>query len=96
MYLSNDFGSGVVNGAHDALGATPGQTFGFAAATTASGEYGYLTFGNTNNTAVNVTVTYYRFNGSAWSTIGKRFTIPATTRFTISLRDVDMGALFST
>lgn len=60
MYVVHDFGQGPVSGADVVVGATEtAQLFGFASASTLSGEYDFLTLGNTGPSGANVTITYY-------------------------------------
>jgi hypothetical protein len=60
MYSVENFGSGVVAGAHDAVGATAlGTLFGFAAGSTLAGDTDFLTIQNPGTTDATVTITYY-------------------------------------
>jgi hypothetical protein len=80
MYMVHDFGTGLVAGAHDVLGATAlGKLFGFAAASTAPGENDYLAIQNPNAVAANLTIAYYP--GGAATT--RSFIIPPNTRHTV-------------
>ena len=82
MYMVHDFGSGLVAGAHDVMGQTAlGTLFGFAAASTAVGEYDYLTIQNPNALAANVTITYYPGGTPATRT----FAVPGNTRYTVAV-----------
>jgi len=60
MYSVENFGNGVVAGAHDAVGATAlGTLFGFAAGSTLIGDTDFLTIQNPGTTDATVTITYY-------------------------------------
>ena len=64
MYMVHDFGTGVVAGATVAVGATElGYIYGFAAASTVSGENDYLTILNPGLTQADVLVSYYTASG---------------------------------
>ena len=80
MYMVHNFGTGVVAGAHDVVGATALHTlFGFAAASTMPGDNDYLTIQNPNAAATTVTITYYAPAGTQTRTIS----VPANTRHTV-------------
>ena len=60
MYLSVDFGSGVVAGATVVVGANSlGRLFGFAGSDTSAGHDDFLTIQNPNAQAATVTISYY-------------------------------------
>ena len=90
MYMVQNFGTGSVNGAHVAVGATQlSQLFGFAIASTTSGENDYLTILNSDPVnAATITLKYYATSGYATSLsmttkITRTFTIPPNTRHTV-------------
>jgi hypothetical protein len=60
MYISFDFGTGIVAGADDVVGATSlGTVFGFSYGQTTAGENDYLTIQNSGAQAATVTIAYY-------------------------------------
>jgi len=81
MYMVHDFGTGSVKGAHDVVGATARATlFGFADASTASGDNDYLTIENNNATTASITIDYYSSNGKVGS---KTLSVAGNTRHTV-------------
>jgi hypothetical protein len=89
MYMVHDFGTGSVAGAHVAVGATAlGKLFGFAAASTATGDNTYLTIQNPGATRATVTITYY----TGGEPIVKTFAVPAGTRHTVEVFSALEGA----
>ncbi len=88
MYMSWDFGSGLVNGATDVLGATSTHTlFGFAALSTDPGQNDYLTLQNPGASAASVTIDYYTATGK----LTRPVTVNAHTRVTIQVFDTTNG-----
>jgi hypothetical protein len=92
MYVVRDFGSGSVAGATDVVGSTTFSTlFGFAAATTVSGENDFLTIQNpSTTTTAKVHITYY--------TVSQTFprdpvTVNPNTRLTVPIFSAASGAL---
>jgi hypothetical protein len=82
MYMVVNFGTGSVAGAHVVVGATGlGQLFGFAAASTLTGENDYLTIQNPGGTAAQVSITYYTNSGP----VHKSFSVSANTRVTVEV-----------
>jgi hypothetical protein len=82
MYMVRDFGSGNVAGAHDVVGANGlGELFGFAAASTATGQADYLTLQNPGDADATVTISYYTKDGR----IDKPVTVPAHSRVTVPI-----------
>jgi endoglucanase len=82
MYMSWDFGSGLVAGATDVLGATSTQTlFGFAALSTVSGNNDYLTLQNPGSAAASVTIDYYSTAGK----VTRALTVNSHTRVTVEV-----------
>jgi len=80
MYIVHDFGTGVVAGATVAVGATTlGYIYGFASASTASGENDYLTILNPGLTQADVLVSYYTSSGM----VGQLVPVPASSRQTV-------------
>ena len=81
MYMVRDFGTGIVAGAHDVVGATAfARLFGFAALSTLAGENDYLTIQNPNSAPANLLLTYYE---SAGPPIVRAIVVPANTRHTV-------------
>ena len=94
MYVVRDFGSGSVAGATDVVGSTTFSTlFGFAAATTVSGENDFLTIQNpSTTTAAKVHITYY----TASQTFPRdAVTVNPNTRLTVPIFSAVSGALGS-
>jgi len=85
MYMVQNFGSGSVNGAHVAVGATGlAKLFAFSAASTTTGNNDYLTVLNPDPINVaNITLKYYATSGATTQTITRTFTVPANTRHTV-------------
>jgi hypothetical protein len=84
MYMFFDFGSGVVAGAHDVVGATSlGTIFGFAASQTTPGENDYLTIQNPNPNPATLTISYYDAAGGFPRTT--TVVVPPTTRRTVQV-----------
>ena len=82
MYMSFNFGSGPVAGAHDVVGATGfGKLFGFAHASTLAGDNDYLTIQNPGNTVANIVATYYTRTGGT----ARSFTVAPSSRHTVGL-----------
>ena len=80
MYMVHDFGTGIVAGASVAVGATSlGYIYGFAAASTVSGENDYLTILNPGLTQADVLVSYYTPSGM----IGRLVPVAASSRQTV-------------
>ncbi|HEV2953679.1 MAG TPA: DUF5719 family protein, partial [Candidatus Dormibacteraeota bacterium] len=89
MYVTHDFGSGPVVGGDDALGAqSTSSVFGFALASTQSGEYDFLTVQNSALAAAHLTLSYYA-GGS--TPVVRTLTVPATSRHTIQIFDPGEG-----
>ena len=90
MYMVQNFGTGSVNGAHVAVGATGLATlFGFSAAATTTGNNDYLTILNSDPTHVaHITLNYYATSGATTQTITRTFTVPANTRHTVLMYSV--------
>jgi cysteine-rich secretory family protein len=90
MYMVFNFGSGTVAGADDVVGATSvGTLYGFAAASTASGDNDYLTILNPSATAAaHLTITYYTAGGP----IAKSVTVAANSRHTVEIINPAEGA----
>ena len=85
MYMVENFGSGVVAGAHDAVGATGlGTLFGFAAASTIAGDTDFLTLQNPGGTDATASISYY-YGGSGQ--VPANVTVPANTRVTVRVGD---------
>ena len=81
MYIYYNFGTGPVAGAHVVVGATSlAKVFGFANASTATGDNDYMTIQNSNSVTANVTITYYVPTGPP---VVKNLAIPANTRHTV-------------
>ena len=81
---------GNVSGAHVVVGATgTGQTFGFAASSTLSGESDYLTIQNQNVDPALLGVTYYPPTGPALVQV---FQVPGQTRQTVEVPKTLQGA----
>jgi len=94
MYVVRDFGSGSVAGATDVVGSTTFSTlFGFAAATTVSGENDFLTIQNPSSTTVaKVHISYY----TASQTFPRDpVTVNPNTRLTVPIFSAVSGALGS-
>ncbi len=92
MYMVVDFGTGSVAGAHVVVGSTGlGQLFGFAAASTLTGENDYLTIQNPGGTAAQVSIIYYTNSGS----VHKGFSVSANTRVTVEVFKGSMTANLS-
>ncbi len=82
MYIVHNFGTGTVAGAHDVVGATAvGQLFGFAAASTATGESDFLTIQNSGASVANITATYYTGSGP----LVRNFPVAAGSRHTVQV-----------
>jgi hypothetical protein len=82
MYMSFNFGSGSVAGAHDVVGATTlGRLFGFAYASTLAGDNDYLTIQNQGNTTANIVATYFTGAGATVRTFG----VAPSSRHTVGL-----------
>jgi hypothetical protein len=80
MYMYFNFGTGPVAGAHVVVGATGlNKLFGFAAASTLTGDNDYLTIQNSNNAVATITIDYYTAVGKKTKT----FSVPANTRKTV-------------
>jgi len=80
MYMVWNFGTGPVAGAHVVVGATGfAKLFGFAAASTLTGDNDYLTIQNPNAVAANITVDYYTSGGK----VTKTFAVAASSRHTV-------------
>jgi hypothetical protein len=89
MYMSWNFGSGLVNGATDVLGATSLNTlFGFAALSTDPGHNDYLTLQNPGANAAAVTIDYYTAAGKTTRSL----TVNPNTRVTVQVFDSMNGA----
>jgi hypothetical protein len=90
MYMVFNFGSGTIAGAHDVVGATSlGTLYGFAAASTATGDSDYLTVLNPNAAATaHLTITYYTPNGPASRSVA----VSANSRHTVELFNSAEGA----
>jgi hypothetical protein len=89
IYMVHDFGTGAVAGAHVVVGATSlGKVFGFAAASTMTGDEDYLTIQNPNGVVANMTVTYYTVSG----TVVRSLTVGANTRRTVVINDGSAGS----
>jgi hypothetical protein len=83
MYMVLDFGTGPVAGAHDVLGAVGvSQLFGFAHATTNTGEKQYLTVQNPGTADATVTAQYYT---GGTTPVTKTFAVTAGSRVTLEL-----------
>ena len=79
MYMYFNFGSGPVAGAHDVVGATVlGTLFGFASASTLTGDNDYLTIQNPGSVDANITVAYY-----TPTLVTKTFKVLANSRHTV-------------
>ena len=92
MYVVRDFGSGSVAGATDVVGSTAfSNVFGFAAASTVSGENDFLTIQNPSpTTAAKVHITYY----AASQTFPRdAVTVNPNTRLTVPIFSASPGAL---
>lgn len=88
MYIYHDFGSGIVGGATDVLGATNlGTLFGFSAAMTSAGNFDYLTLQNPGTTAANVNLDYYTTAGK----VTKMVTVNPNTRVTVEVFNTASG-----
>ena len=89
MYIYRDFGFGPVAGATDVVGATGlGTLFGFAAASTASGNSDYLTLQNPGTTTTaNVGIDYYTVGGK----VTKAVTVNPNTRLTVPVSGTGSG-----
>ena len=88
MYMVVNYGTGNVNGAHVAVGATDfGTLFGFSAASTLSGDNDFLTIENSNSVTANVTITYYQPAGPAV----RQTSVPAFTRHTVLVFGTNEG-----
>jgi hypothetical protein len=88
LYAVHDFGGGTVRGATDALGATSlGTVFGFANASTMSGDWDFLTFQNPGSVAASVKVSYY----DTTAVIQQSLTVPAGSRQTLQLFTAGQG-----
>jgi hypothetical protein len=89
MYIYRDFGFGPVAGATDVMGATGlGTLFGFAAASTSSGNSDYLTIQNPSmTTTANVSIDYYTAGGK----VTKAVTVSANTRLTVAVSGTTSG-----
>ena len=84
MYMVEDFGSGPVAGAHVAVGATAlSQLFGFAWASTVSGDNDYLTIQNPGSTSAQVAITYYATAGGQSRTFTTLTSVAANSRKTV-------------
>ena len=81
MYVVHDFGTGIVAGASDAVGASQlGTVFGFSAGSTQPGDNEYLTIENPSSSlAANIRVAYYTSSGI----INRTFVVGAATRHTV-------------
>ncbi len=88
MYIYHDFGSGVVGGATDVLGATGlGTLFGFSAASSTTGNFPYLTLQNPGASTANVTIDYYTGTGK----VTKALTVNHNTRVTVQAFQAGTG-----
>ena len=88
MYIVHDFGSGLVSGADDALGATGlAKSFQFLRGSTVSGSYQFLTIANPGSVVANVTAAYVTATG----TITKSFPVAANSRQTVALFSTAAG-----
>jgi hypothetical protein len=82
MYMYYNFGTGPVAGAHDVVGATSaGQLFGFAEASTRTGDNDYLSIENANTAPATVNITYYLDTGL----IPRTVTVPPKSRYTVQI-----------
>lgn len=82
MYLSVDFGSGVVAGATVVVGANSfGRLFGFAGSDTTAGHDDFLTIQNANAQEATVTISYYDVAAGFPRTA--TVLVPANTRRTV-------------
>jgi hypothetical protein len=83
MYMVHNFGTGIVAGAHDVLGANSlGKLFEFAGASTAPAENDFLSIQNPCLSAAHLTVTYYTTTGPLAPRV---FTVNASTRLTVQV-----------
>ena len=90
MYMVQDFGTGPVAGAHVAVGATAlSQLFGFAWASTISGDNDYLTIQNPGSTAANVAITYYGTAGGQAHVFTNLTTLAGNSRKTVLIFQPD-------
>jgi uncharacterized repeat protein (TIGR01451 family) len=81
MYFLHDFGNGVVNGAHDVLGATQADTsWFFAEGTLRPGFFEFVTVQNPNPAPTTVRLDYF-IDGAPLAT--KSLVAPATSRITV-------------
>lgn len=87
MYMVADFGSGIVRGAHDVIGAAAGgRLFAFASASSGPGEHDYLTVENPGSAAT-LTLTYFVPGGPLTRTLAT----PGHSRATVDLSSSDLG-----
>jgi hypothetical protein len=85
MYIVRDFGAGTVFGAHVVVGShAPTLLSGFAALSTAYGEFDFLTIQNPNSQSANLTLTYYTGSGAP---VVRNLTVNANTRKTVQVFD---------
>jgi hypothetical protein len=89
MYMSLNFGTGIVAGAHVVVGANGlAKLFGFAAASTLAGDLTYLTIQNPGGIVANITATYYTSGGP----LVRNFTVAPNSRKTVEVFKATEGA----
>lgn len=89
MYMVHDFGSGIVAGADDVVGATSATNLvQYARVTTAPGEYEYLTIENPGVVAAHVEVTYV-----TTSTVVAQLDVAPHSRQTAVLNNQGLGGV---
>jgi len=82
MYMYWNFGTGPVAGAHDVMGAsTTGTLFGFAEASTLTGDNDYLSIENPNIATATVNLAYYLDTGL----VLRQIMVAPTSRHTVQI-----------
>jgi hypothetical protein len=82
MYMYYNFGTGPVGGAHDVVGATSaGQLFGFAEASTRTGDNDYLSIENSNASSATVNLAYFLDTGL----VLRQVTVAPRSRYTVQI-----------
>ncbi len=82
MYIYHNFGSGIVAGADDVMGATStASVYEFSNGSTLSGENDYLTIENPNSSLTNLTISYAGPSGR----IVRYVTVGANSRHTVEV-----------
>jgi hypothetical protein len=92
LYMVRDFGTGAVAGAEDVVGATQlAQAFGFAWASTQTGDNDFLTIENPGTVAGTISIRYFGVNGPIGGAVP--VSIAAHARKTINLSDPAAGGV---